>query len=407
MTHDNSTREYLEKILNSEEFFNSSIYINYLKYLVEASESGKSVKETTIAIEVFGKDADFNPAEDTIVRSHTYTLRKKLERYYFTEGKDDKIRLRIPKGHYDVAFVKVDENKLTLNNVFYLLTKHFKVILIIILVLSLAFILYETSVLRNQLKNYLAVKPDNFIWQEIIHSTLPILVVPGDHFLYDYRSTELDRDLSVRDMLINSSEELDLLKSRFPEKILIRSQEPYFPYHSIWSLPPVLAVLFSYNKKIIMRKSSSISPQMLDEYNVVFVGSIKTLYALKHTLSRTYFDIRISPHEVIYNDPDSNKTKIYKTDLHSSGPNEDLVLALKIPGPVNNCIFIIASYHSLGAPEIANYLTSPEGETGLRDLFLNKYNTLPKFFGILFKVTGIDKTAYKTEILIYNEIATD
>ena len=71
-------KKYLEKILNSKEFSGSKIYKSYLTYLIDAANEGKELKETTIAIEVFGKDAGFNPAEDTIVRSHTYNLRKKL-----------------------------------------------------------------------------------------------------------------------------------------------------------------------------------------------------------------------------------------------------------------------------------------------------------------------------------------
>jgi hypothetical protein len=100
----------LEKIINSKEFCNSSIYGHYLTYLFESSLQGKSLKEATIAIDVFGKSSDFNPAEDTTVRTHTYTLREKLERYYFTEGKDDKYRIRIPKGHYELSIVEVSEN---------------------------------------------------------------------------------------------------------------------------------------------------------------------------------------------------------------------------------------------------------------------------------------------------------
>ena len=80
MTVEATQNKLLEKILKSKEFSHSKIYQSYLTYLVESSRKGKDLKETVIAIEVFGKDASFNPAEDTIVRSHTYTLRKKLER---------------------------------------------------------------------------------------------------------------------------------------------------------------------------------------------------------------------------------------------------------------------------------------------------------------------------------------
>ncbi len=99
----------VEKILASKEFSGSKVYQNYLTYLVNATEDGKALKEITIAMEVFGKDADFNPAEDTIVRSHTYSLRKKLESYYLLEGKEDRFQLMIPKGHYEVQINDRDQ----------------------------------------------------------------------------------------------------------------------------------------------------------------------------------------------------------------------------------------------------------------------------------------------------------
>jgi hypothetical protein len=80
------------------------------------------------------------------------------------------------------------------------------------------------------------------------------------------------------------------------------------------------------------------------------------------------------------------------------------VLALKLPGPSLNSIFIMASFHSLGAPEIAKFLTDKSTCDELKSIFMDKYNRTPQYFEILFKVTGIDKTAYNREILIYNEI---
>jgi len=404
----NNIDKCLEKILNSAEFCNSSIYINYLTYLVEATSKGKTLKETIIAMEVFGRDANFNPAEDTIVRSHTYTLRKKLERYYLTEGKDDTYRLRVPKGHYEVAISKAKEKNLTTENIKHVLIKgRYKILIISPLLLLLIFMWYKTETLQRRLNKYQIIDPRNFIWKEIMHSDLPVLVVPGDHFIFNFYSQEFKRELGVRDMFINFPEDFDSLRAKYPDKHLTQSPEPYFPYHSIWSLPPILSILYSYNQKVIMRKSSSISPQMLDEYNVVFLGSIKTLFALRHLLARTSFEFAIAPHKIKFTAPDSDSGKVYDLSLHSSGPNEDLVLALKLKGPVNNTIYIIASYHSSGAPEVANYLISSKGESELRRLFEQSYGTIPEYFGVLFKITGIDKTAYKTEILEYEKYSSD
>ncbi|MBN2364994.1 MAG: hypothetical protein EH225_02590 [Calditrichaeota bacterium] len=391
----------LEKILASQEFSGSKIYQNYLTYLVNAAEQGRTVKETTIAIEVFGKDADFNPAEDTIVRSHTYTLRKKLETYYFNEGKDDSYRLEIPKGHYEVKFLPKSEKKMSLENV----KNYYPWIAAFICILAIIFLWIVNRNLQDQLQNYRTLDPQDPIWKEFIQSELPVMVVPGEHIFYTDYFDKYGKELTVRDYTINSLEQLDSLKSVYPQYDIRISNEPYFPYHSIWGIPPVLSVLYSGNQKPIFRKSLEISPQILDEYNFIFIGSIKTLYTFRHTLATSHFSFGIAPHIVTYAYPDSDKTVSFSTSSHSQGLNDDLVLVLKLPGPAANFIFIIASYHSLGAPEIADYLTSVSKRTELENLFMNKYGSIPDYFEILFRVTGIDKTAYDTKILICNKIS--
>jgi hypothetical protein len=226
----------------------------------------------------------------------------------------------------------------------------------------------------------------------------------GDHFFFSEYGDTYQNLLAIRDGKINSIEELRDFNTRYPDKKIQPADEPYFPYHSIWSLPPILNLLYSVNQTPILRKSSSLSPQILNEYNIIFLGSIKTLYILKHTLANSHFRFEISPHRIEYSPPDTSTPQLFKTSLHSRGPNEDLVLVVKLPGPVNNSIFIIASYHSLGAPEIADYLTDPSRRSELEKKFQEKFNNVPQYFELLFRVTGIDKTAYNTELLIYNEI---
>ncbi|HOV23943.1 MAG TPA: helix-turn-helix domain-containing protein [Candidatus Marinimicrobia bacterium] len=71
-------------IINSSEFQNAQKFQELLRYLVDASISGKIIKESTIAIEFFQKDKSFDPSIDSTVRTSISTLRKKLEHYYLT-----------------------------------------------------------------------------------------------------------------------------------------------------------------------------------------------------------------------------------------------------------------------------------------------------------------------------------
>ncbi|KAA3616907.1 MAG: hypothetical protein D8M58_05095 [Calditrichaeota bacterium] len=404
MINESTRQKLIEKILNSQEFASSSIYGNYLSYLIKSSIENKSLKETTIAIEFFEKDSKFNPAEDTIVRSHTYKLRKKLERYYFTEGKDEKYRIRIPKGHYRVNIVQVSDKLYQPTNILKWITKQYQLAIIFFLIIALFLFWFSNQSLQNQLGNYQIIDKDNFIWKEYLQSELPVLIVPGDHFMFNAYIKKYNRNMAIRDFKTNSLKEMEALKIKTSDPSITPEPESYFPYHSIWSLPSLFSILYSVNQNPILRSSSSINPQMLDEYNIIFVGSIKTLYTLKHTIEKSHFKFGISPHKVTFTPPDSGDVLEFSTPTHSTGPNEDLVLVLKLPGPKDNSIMIIASYHSLGAPEIVNYFTKKETHSELKDIFNERIGRTPQYFEILFKVVGIDKTAYSRDILVLNEI---
>lgn len=404
MISKNTQKQVLGKILSSEAFVNSSAYSNYLKYLVESTEAGKCLKEVAIAIEFFGKDNRFNPAEDTTVRSHTYTLRKKLQNYYLREGKNDKYRLKVPKGHYVTKFIDVSENQVQKENSLKQIGKFYYVPIIIILLIIIFLLGVKNIKLERAIHSNQIVEKSDPIWKEYACSDLPILISIGDHLFFNDYIEKYDAKVSIRHGKVNSLEDLEKLKQQLNDDNIKLADEPYFPYHSIWSLRPVLSMLYSFGQTPIMHKSSSIGPQLLGEDNIIYLGSIKTLYVFRHVLNQCNFTYDILPHKVTYTPPDKGEAQIFQTSLHSSGPNEDLVLAVKLPGPANNSIFIIASYHSLGAPEVVNYLINAETRKSVEEKFISKYGEVPQYFEILFKVTGIDKTAYETEMLVYNKI---
>jgi len=99
-------RAELEAVLASTLFVRSprlSRLLQYLctKYLEGATEE---VKEYQIGVEVLGRPASFDPAEDAAARVEAHRLRKRLREYYETEGRTHSLRIEVPLGHYAVAF---------------------------------------------------------------------------------------------------------------------------------------------------------------------------------------------------------------------------------------------------------------------------------------------------------------
>src|SRR5207253_6503690 len=99
--------QLLQGILRSTPFRTSRQCQDLFRYIVENSLAGAddSLRERMIGIEVFGRPADYDTAEDPVVRLRAGDVRKRLAQYYQaieSEGTDWKIE--IPTGSYKAHF---------------------------------------------------------------------------------------------------------------------------------------------------------------------------------------------------------------------------------------------------------------------------------------------------------------
>ena len=95
----------LARVNTSKTFQRAGRHRTLLRHLVERTATGRAaeIKESTIALEVFGKDS-YDPQIDSQVRVEISQLRERLDKYYATEGGRDPLRIEIPKGSYEPAF---------------------------------------------------------------------------------------------------------------------------------------------------------------------------------------------------------------------------------------------------------------------------------------------------------------
>jgi adenylate cyclase len=102
-------RDQLERILDSAKFRAPDKQRKFLSFVVDETleDRASQVKGYTIAVAVYGRAETFDPQVDPIVRVEAGRLRRALEHYYLTAGKNDPVRLKIPKGSYVPTFHKV------------------------------------------------------------------------------------------------------------------------------------------------------------------------------------------------------------------------------------------------------------------------------------------------------------
>ncbi|WP_330921556.1 hypothetical protein [Duganella sp.] len=99
----------MDRVLASAEFSRSGRLSSFLRYVCTATlaENSTRLSEQHIGVEVFGRPPHYQPADDTIVRTTAGLLRKRLAKYYETEGSADPVRIAIPRGAYVPVFVPV------------------------------------------------------------------------------------------------------------------------------------------------------------------------------------------------------------------------------------------------------------------------------------------------------------
>jgi len=95
----------VERLVASHTLHSSESLCKLLRYLARQAveHPGIPVKEYQIATEVFGRQSDFDPQLDSMVRVQVGRLRSKLSEYYSSEGANDVTGVEIPKGSYAVV----------------------------------------------------------------------------------------------------------------------------------------------------------------------------------------------------------------------------------------------------------------------------------------------------------------
>src|SRR5215467_5331728 len=86
-------RSQLNRILASGIFASSQRLSKFLQFVVERSvaDRGDEIKEYSLGVEVFERDANFDPRIDPIVRVQAAKIRSKLAEYYNGKGRDDSL----------------------------------------------------------------------------------------------------------------------------------------------------------------------------------------------------------------------------------------------------------------------------------------------------------------------------
>jgi len=390
--------KYLEKILESKTFSLSGVYKRLLEYLTEETLKGEKPKEFTIGHAVFKQEVD--DPNSSRVRVSIHKLRKRLEKYYSSEGADDKIVFSIPKGGYTVEFKTKSSSAYKARTDITIKYKQLKKIGIGIVVI-VSMILIYFILLKPNSSEYNKLKRTSF-WNELINNDKKTIIVAGDFFVFrDIKSErENNRFLNIRDIQINNEEQLKQYidsNNLDPNDFVALTDVTYMPRDALFSMQNIFPILYENKIDYQVILSSDFNWDTYKDYNIVYIGAFKNLKSLNILTMKLKVRYDNLDHVIYFNT--GEKVNSYPS-YFLENKNIDYTLVSKLPGANNNVIYLFVSDNDIGCIEATQRFTNYDSIKSFEKNILNDAN----YFKALYKAEGIIRTGITFDMIEYEPI---
>src|ERR1700733_6897950 len=92
----------LGRLLDNPHFSHSKRFPSFLRFIVQEELEGRGdqLKERSLGIEVFGREASYDTTSDPIVRVTAAEIRKRIAQYYQESANPNELRISLPAGSY-------------------------------------------------------------------------------------------------------------------------------------------------------------------------------------------------------------------------------------------------------------------------------------------------------------------
>ncbi len=380
---------HIDRIISSKGFGRSKTYARLLKYIVKSSQEGEIPKETSIAIDVFGKDKNYNPSEDTLVRVYVHNLRKKLSHYYEHEGKTEPHRILIPKGKYE-AVISEPLEEISSNS-------HIKIIsskwlwglgVLIVGVFALNMWLFSLGAADHEVSSVSQTK----IWKPFSEGIQEELsIVMGDIFLFTEYDSVLDQSRMIRDSRINSEEDLDALIEEYPSMVqrnIAPAENPLLTKSQVLSLKEIVPLANNLRSNNTIRIMSRMNSEELRDKDVIFIGLFKTLGLLEYVFDSSHFQLTSTYAQIIH----KTTGEVIFQEGNPLSHHVDYGYLAKVQGPDNHQIIIVSSFTDTGILQVINQITQIELVEELEQSIIDQLGKVPDQWEALFEVGGYDRT---------------
>jgi hypothetical protein len=415
-------REQALKITQSGALGRSRSYARLLEFLVECGVQGRTPKELEIAMEVFGKSADFDPSQDSMVRVYAHNLRQKLEHYYATDGRAEPQQISLARGEYRVFVVAREAAETPAEPAAQLAAAvtpadhgaipaavparpRWRAALIAVSLLVVGALLgFAVDALRAPPRTLPQIVAASPVWQSVLDDDVPILIVTGDYYIFGELDPRGDVRRLVRDFAVNSSRDLDEL-IMYDADLLGRYMDldlTYLPRGAAFAMLDVLRVLYTVDKPVRVVSMSELNAADLKSNHVVYLGYISALdkledfvFASSHlAVGYTYDELR---------NVDTGEMYTSEAGMPERRNYRDYGFISTFPGPGGNQFIVIAGTRDAGMMQAAHALSDPMFIKSLEQARPDGAGSAPAF-EMLYEVTGYARTNLDAMLVYAHEL---
>jgi hypothetical protein len=349
-----------------------------LDYLAERGPDAVPATQAEIAQAVFRQSE--SDADDATVRVYVHRLRKKLEDHYRRHPPaPGQAELEIPAGVYALRQIEEDEEIVGAAS-----SKGGAWSIPRAWVIWAALALFA-AFLSGFLLDRGNGASSNPIWDPLIASDRPILLVLGDYYLFgEIDPVFPEQGRLIRDFRVNSPEDLLVMQEAEPERYGYAEDFGlnYLPFQSSYALQQLAPILAGAGKEAEIIPSSQLTSDMLNSHDVVYIGLLSGMGLLEEiTFADSSLRLGESYDELIDRDSGERWASDEARRLASPAFYRDYAYVTRYSAPGGAQVTVLASERITGLRGIGPLVASgdlPEGLDGVAD----------EPFEALFQITG-------------------
>jgi hypothetical protein len=410
MTDADPLRTHADRIRASGILGRSSLMQRLFDFLLECSLANKAPKEIEVAMDAFGKGADFDVSQDAMVRVYVHKLRRKLEEFYSGAGASEPEHLAIPKGEYRFVLepasapTPADATSVTqmrvptswLASVWS--TRKWLVAVLVASLLINGALLLSAAMRPAEPRDDLAQIRQSAVWSPVLNDDRTIFLVVGDYYIFGETDETMEVRRLVREFEINSPQDLEQYLKIHPEQAerYLDLELAYLPTAAAYALRDLMPVLSNVNKRVRIVTMSQLNPAVFKSAHVIYVGYLSGLGRLGElAFKSSRLSFGDSFDEIV--DRKTGRRYVSQAGAPYRGETQihDYGYFATFAGPEGNRIIIVAGTRDVAAMHMSEIVV---GSRSLEAL-IRAAPAAPSFEA-LYEVYGMDRLNLDGKLLL-------